>query len=411
MAINSYEQDYFKIGYNDEFLTNSFAEIINISQLDNCTKKLLIITDLQIWKNCGDFFQPFIKKYNIKLIILDNPDCSDKQVNELILKIKDDCFLIALGSGTINDLCKYIAFNKKIKFVTFASAASMNGYLSQNCSIKICNFKTTINAVSPVKVFCDLRILKTAPVAMLKAGIGDLMCFYSCYFDWYLAHKLFNYDFNKESIRILEDEMKQFIDNFKNFSLDDDELYFNVIKILLISGIAMTIAGGSYPASQSEHLIAHTITMKYPQFDKDCFHGQMIAVTTFTSAKMQEELLDNFSNYYRSLLNLKIQNLDNLLNSFFGKDIAINCLEQYQQKLDKIKSTNIKSENELAKIRLELSEILFKKNDLVKIFDHFAIDYKPQSFGLHEKLYQEAILNAKFIRNRLTCLDFFDKLP
>ena len=45
--------------------------------------------------------------------------------------------LIAVGSGTINDLCKYAAFQDGKPYAVFGTAPSMNGYTSVNAAITV----------------------------------------------------------------------------------------------------------------------------------------------------------------------------------------------------------------------------------------------------------------------------------
>ena len=62
-------------------------------------------------------------------------------------------------------------------------------------------------------------------------------------------------------------------------------------RTLVLSGLGMTICGGSYPASQGEHLISHYIDMFAPADRGDYFHGEQVAVATLTMARIQEEVL------------------------------------------------------------------------------------------------------------------------
>ena len=62
-------------------------------------------------------------------------------------------------------------------------------------------------------------------------------------------------------------------------------------RTLVLSGFGMTICGGSYPASQGEHLISHYIDMLGDPAWPPSFHGEQIAVTTLTMARLQEAML------------------------------------------------------------------------------------------------------------------------
>ncbi|MDX2083073.1 MAG: iron-containing alcohol dehydrogenase [Rickettsiales bacterium] len=372
-------------------------------------QKILFVSDQKIWQNCQRFFpQKFLDNFT-KILILKNPQADWKNLQK-IYEASENCnFILALGSGTISDLCKYSSAQKNIPYAIFISAASMNGYLSKNASITISGHKKTLPATLPKAVFCDLKILKSAPLELTKAGIGDSLCFYCCWFDWYLSHRILGSKFDKKPFEILRKKMKFFVKNFAKFSLQDESFLKLLIEILLLSGQGMTIADGSYPASQSEHLIAHTISMKFPKIAAKTLHGQQIAVTSLTVAKLQKKLLDKYSAKFPLSITRSFVSIVEIEN-FFGKKIAKECAVEFQKKIfsqKKINQINILLQKNWQKIRQDLQKIYFDDKRLKKIFTHFKIKTSPQSLGLSKSQYQDCIMFAKFIRNRFTCLDLF----
>jgi len=411
-------------------------------------KKILLVSDERIFANSARFFKGNLDKVVAKKLILKEPKADEKNLKKIAAAAKNCDLILALGSGTINDLCKYTSAQSQIPYAVFASAASMNGYLSKNASITISGHKKTLAATLPLAVFCDLKILKAAPLELTKAGIGDSLCFYSCWFDWYLSHKILGTKFDKKPFEMLKQKMDFFVNNFEKFSAQNEEFLKLLIEILLISGQGMTISGGSYPASQSEHLIAHTIEMKYPELEN--LHGQVIAVTTLTATKLQKKVLESTESYtgssdshtnssslgasapedligFNSLpkltrssaLRVKDDGLfkDNEVSEFFGKKIALECAKEYEQKLlaiQQIKNLNGKNPDgknpdcknpNWSKIKTELQKIHLDESRLKEIFSHFKIKTSAKSLGLSSQQYQECVTNAKFIRNRFTCLD------
>lgn len=361
-------------------------------------KKIIFISDEKIWSNCKKFFPKNFTQEVGKFLLLKDPKADEKNLKKISAALKNCNLIIGLGSGTINDLCKYSSAQKNIPYVIFASAASMNGYLSKNASITISGHKKTLIATLPLRVFCDLRILSAAPIELTKAGIGDSLCFYSCWFDWYLSHKILGTKFNKKPFEILAPKMEFFVENYKKFSPKDEKFLQLLIEILLLSGAGMTHAGGSYPASQSEHLIAHAIDMKYPKKSKKLLHGQMIAVTSLTAARLQEKILKGVCEVgprFHDGFQLK------KLESFFGKKIATQCKKEYEEKLKTIS----KARKINASLKSELQKIHLAESKLKQIFTHLKIKTSAKSLGLSDQQYQACVANAKFIRNRFTCLD------
>ena len=368
-------------------------------------KKIIFISDEKIWQNCQKYFsENFLTNFD-KILLLKNPKADEKNLKKILKSTKNFDLILALGSGVINDLCKLSSAQNKIPYAIFASAPSMNGYLSRNASITISGHKKTIPATLPLAVFCDLDILKSAPKELIKAGIGDVMCFYSCWFDWYLSHLIFKTEFNQKPFKILEKKMAFLVKNYQKFSLNDDGFLKILIEILLLSGQGMTISGGSYPASQSEHLIAHTLEMKYPEKLHRILHGNQIAVTTLTSANLQKKLLE------KDVFKIKKTEFDlKDLEKFFGKKIATQCKKEFEQKMlndDQLKAINENLKNNWKLYRKKLIKIHFSELRLQKIFSHFRVNFLIKALTITNQEYQLCLRRAKSIRNRFTCLDFF----
>lgn len=374
-----------------------------IADLGFKNKKILLVSDEIIFKNCQRFFERKFLDNLEQILLLKNPKADEKNLAKILKIAKNFDLIIALGSGVISDLCKLTSAKSDVPYLIFASAASMNGYLSKNASITISGHKKTVLATLPIAVFADLRILKSAPKKMLKAGIGDALCFYSCWFDWYLSHLILGSNFDDRPFKMLKNKMDFLIKNYQKFSLEDDEFMALIIEILMLSGSGMTLACGSYPASQSEHLIAHALEMKYPKKMHDILHGQQIAVTTLTSARVQKQILqmDN--------LQLKESDFDiKKVANFFGKKVALACKKEFEQKSfsgERLNQINDSLKKNWKNYRQKLAKIYFDEIELRKILRHFKISTTAKSLGLSAAEYQAAVLNAKFIRNRFTCLD------
>lgn len=378
-------------------IENNLAQniISHITDLGFFGKKILLVSDSEIYDNCARFFCGKLSEICQKQLILQKPKADEKNLN----LVKDAALgfdlILALGSGTVGDLCKLTCSQNNIPYVIFASAPSMNGYLSKNASILIDGHKKSLAATLPVAVFCDLEVLAAAPERLIKAGIGDSLCFYSCWFDWYLSHKLLGTDFDESLFLQMRDDMDYLVKNYERFELQDEELLALLIKILLKSGQMMTKAGGSYPASQSEHLVAHVLEMKYGDKMGDILHGQQIAVTTLSCVKLQEELLKKGRVEFGY-----DDGLEEKLTAYFAVDVAKQCVEEFGKKVALVKSFDNWEES-----RKDLSDIIVGESELRKIFEHFDVGCLCKEFGISDQDYEESITYARFIRDRFTCLD------
>jgi len=368
----------------------------------------ILISDTKIWQNCqkilpANFFNNFSE-----IFLLKNPKANEKyliQISEVSKKYQN---IVALGSGTINDLCKLTSYQQKKPYIIIASAPSMNGYLSQNASISIKQHKKTFLTTLPLALIVNTEILQSAPQKLIKAGIGDAMCFYNCWFDWWLANQIFRVPFLNKPFSMLQNLMQEFCQNYQDYQLSNPKLLKLLMKILIISGKGMTISSGSYPASQAEHLLAHCLTTKYNKKFHLMLHGELIAFTTFTTAKLQENLLKKIQqNDFSWLNNILSNNWQQDIKNYFVHNVYLACLQEFTAKIKILEHPKKLSANKINNIKQKLHKIHFSPIKISEIFTHFNIKHQEQDLSISKQEYYQALYFAKYLRNRITCLDFY----
>src|SRR6185295_482865 len=111
--------------------------------------------------------------------------------------------VVAVGSGTINDLCKLAARDRGVPQLVFATAPSMNGYTSLSASLTEGGVKRSLRAATPVAAFFDLGVLAAAPIRLIRAGLGDSICRPTAQADWRLAHLLLDQPYRAAPFALL----------------------------------------------------------------------------------------------------------------------------------------------------------------------------------------------------------------
>ncbi|MFR3345544.1 MAG: iron-containing alcohol dehydrogenase [Anaerobutyricum sp.] len=101
-----------------------------------------------------------------------------------------DCdVIIAIGSGTLNDLCKFSSFQLGLDYMIFATAPSMDGFVSIGAALITDYVKTTYQAHVPLAVIGDTDILAAGSDGDdYCLGLGDILGKYTCLLDWKMAH-------------------------------------------------------------------------------------------------------------------------------------------------------------------------------------------------------------------------------
>jgi glycerol-1-phosphate dehydrogenase [NAD(P)+] len=200
--------------------------------------------------------------------------------------------LLAVGSGTLNDIAKSAATAAGCPQITVATAASMNGYPSAISALTVDGVKTTQPCRPPVAIIADPQVLATAPAAMTGAGFGDLLSKNASTADWLMGHHLFGEYYCAFAAGVAEDAVERSIAAAAAIRENSTEGLTILAEALIRSGISMVLAGSSAPASGGEHLISHLWDMSAHWTGRTpALHGQQTGVTTLISLKLYEKLL------------------------------------------------------------------------------------------------------------------------
>lgn len=311
---------------------------------------------------------------------------------------------IAVGSGSICDLAKYSAAKQGKRCAVFGTAPSMNGYTSVNAAITVHGHKKSLAAISPDGVFIDLDVLAKAPKRLIQAGFGDAICRSTAQVDWLLSSRLFGQTYRKAPFAFIADLENQLVADPGALLRGDRAALSCLIRILLLSGFGMTICGGSYPASQGEHLISHHVEMMPPEGWEPALHGEQIAVTTVVMAKLQDQLLARDTPPLLEPSKLSI----GALKSHFGDEVGAACWQDIQPKLTDASRAARLNERLQAIWPVLKSEIELVRRSSGAIDKALAQVEAPRRYpaiGLSRSFFKNAILHAREIRNRYTFLD------
>lgn len=200
-----------------------------------------------------------------------------------------DDMLLAVGSGTLNDVTKYVSARTGIPYVIAATAPSMDGYASTVAPTILDGFKTTLPAVYPAAIVADVDILKDAPMPMLTAGFGDIIGKFTSLADWRLSHQLNGEYYCPEVASVIEAAVETCAANAQALAQREPQAIQAVTEALILSGLAMGMVGVSRPASGAEHQMAHYWEMDaLRRGEEHPLHGNAVGVGTVLAASLYE---------------------------------------------------------------------------------------------------------------------------
>ena len=184
-------------------------------------------------------------------------------------------YLIGLGGGKPIDTAKMASDRLGCGFVSVPTAASHDGIVSGRSSIPEGDTRHSVAADPPLAVVADTEVLARAPWELTTAGCADIISNYTAVKDWQLAHRLKNVEYSEYAGALSQMTAEMLVDNAGSVKKGLEESAWVVVKALVSSGVAMSIAGSSRPASGAEHLISHQLDRIAPG---RALHGHQVGV-------------------------------------------------------------------------------------------------------------------------------------
>lgn len=337
------------------------------------------------------------------LVLADRPRADVANVEKLRQGSARADALVAVGSGTVIDLCKYAAACDGKPWAVFATAASMNAYTSVTASMTVDGHKRSLEAVAATGVFMDLKVLVAAPSRLIRSGLGDSLCRATAQADWLLAHLLRDEPYRTAPFALLAEDEAALLAEPEALIKGDVQAVARLARTLVLSGFGMTICGSSRPASQGEHLISHYLDMHRPASMPAALHGEQVGVTTLTMARLQQRILAAPPPRVAATR----VNEANLI-AHFGCEVGAACWREFAKKRLDTKAAealNRRLEAGWEDIRTRIAAVGRPARELEKVLRRAGAPTAPDDLRLPRSFYREAVRHAREIRDRYTFLD------
>jgi glycerol-1-phosphate dehydrogenase [NAD(P)+] len=259
--------------------------------------QIAIITGSSFTKKIGlDLIKPKIENEGIEII-----DVNIESFNELIKnldekrnKIKGNNvkLLIGIGGGKVIDSTKILSLILNKPYISYPTNSSHDGISSPTFSfiayLKLkSKYNFEYNLKPPLAIVADTSIIAQSPPEYIYAGIGDLMAKITAVRDWRLANLLKGEEFSEYAASMALMSAKIIEKNINVIVKNREKAVAIIIKALIGSGIAISVAGSTRPASGSEHLFSHALDLLAEKEGfKPSMHGMQCGIGTIIMSKL-----------------------------------------------------------------------------------------------------------------------------
>ncbi len=267
-------------------------------------RTILLLCDKNTWKAAGEEAEKLLRAAGLrtKAILLSTknypvliPD--EAALGTVLVHVTDDVgCLLGVGSGTISDLTKLVSYKTGRSSIVIGTAPSMDGYASLNAAFVIGGHKITYPAHYHSCIVADTKIMKDAPMELLRAGYGDIVGKYTALSDWRLTKAVNDEHYCEITAQLVQNAVDLCVANTARYFRREEEAVAHMNEALILTGISMGITGYTRPASGSEHHLAHY--WELDAIEKGIphpLHGNCVGLASIASAEVYDIMSKRFA--------------------------------------------------------------------------------------------------------------------
>ena len=187
-----------------------------------------------------------------------------------------------IGGGKTIDVTKFAAHMAGIPMVAVATNLAHDGIASPVSSLEHESGKGSYGVVPPVAVLVDLDRVRAGPPRMVRAGIGDVVSDLSAIADWKLAACDRGEYIDGLAVTLARTAAHAVL--HQPGTIADTEFLTVLAESLVLSGMAMSVAGSSRPSSGGDHEVLHAIDELFPGAGT---HGELAGVGALFCAHLR----------------------------------------------------------------------------------------------------------------------------
>jgi glycerol-1-phosphate dehydrogenase [NAD(P)+] len=182
--------------------------------------------------------------------------------------------VVGLGGGKIIDCAKFAAARIGLPLVAVATNLSHDGLCSPVATLDNDAGRGSYGVPNPIAVVIDLDVIREAPVRFVRSGIGDAISNISCVADWELSNRETGEQIDGLAAAMARQAGEAVLRH--PGGVGDDGFLQVLAEGLVLTGISMSVAGDSRPASGACHEINHAFDLLYPK--RAASHGEQVGI-------------------------------------------------------------------------------------------------------------------------------------
>lgn len=319
-----------------------------------------------------------------------------------------DC-VMGIGSGVINDCCKVLCHAIGKKQLIIGTAPSMDGYASNSSSMIRERIKVSLYNAAPAAILCDIDIIKNAPMRMLWAGFGDMLAKYIALCEWRISNLVTGEYYCENIAGLMRESLRKIVENAPGLKNREEKAVQATVEGLVLSGIAMSYAGISRPASGLEHYFSHMWEMMCLDRGKPYeLHGIQVGVGTLITLRLYDRVLRNLvpdrAAAEAFMANFSNEEWEAMIRRIFGKAAETVIAQEHAQFHKNDPARHAQRLNNILngweEIRRFMDEELPDTEHIAALMRDLGMPMTPADIDISDQDTQDAFIASRDIRDK-----------
>jgi len=313
----------------------------------------------------------------------------------------------------VHDLVRFVAAERNTPFVSLPTAPSVDGFASSVSALIQGGVKRTLPAKMPEALFADPAVLAGAPSELIAAGFGDVIGKATALADWSLSREVTGEELCPAIWELAAGVVEEVAARAPAIGRGEPGAVESLFTGLLLSGIAIHLAGSSRPASGAEHHLSHYWEMRLLWSGRpEVLHGAKVGVATVIVSRLYEAVFEKPSHGAAAPAPAGWEQVAGRIRRHFGP-LAGEILEQNAARYkdpEEAWSRRRRAAERWNEIRSRARPLIWPPSEVERLLLEAGAPASPAELGIEPGWVRAAILAAKEVRPRYTVLQLADDL-
>jgi len=381
---------------------------------ENHISQSTLVADQNTYAALGRRLEDTLKNQGVgvKTVVLRGDEViADEQfiMQVLVHADREDQTYLAVGSGTITDITRFVSHRTKSSFISIPTAPSVDGFTSIGAPIVVGGVKKTFITQPPLAIFVDSPTIGSAPKRLIASGFGDMAGKFTSLADWKLGHILWDEPYDEAIAQRARTAVENCVRIADQIGKGSEDSIHTLMEGLLESGLCMLEFGSSRPASGAEHHCSHYWEMKLLWERRPALlHGAKVGVASILIAEEYEKVRSvTRQELIQQLKDAKLPDREQELQRIrmaYGvtADDVIEAQSEFlNMSADKFELLKQRIINQWSLVQ-EIAAAVPAPQELAGLLEQAGAETSAQSLGLSDQEVKLALDYGHYLRNRFT---------